>query len=47
MGGEKEEKRDEGTWWQSGDIVGLGKGVEVVDGVRVGEDFERRVVGRE
>jgi hypothetical protein len=41
------EKRDEGKWWQSGDIVGLGKGVEVVDGVRVGEDFERRIIGRE
>jgi hypothetical protein len=34
-------------WWQRGDIVGLGKGVEVVDGSRVDEDFERRVGGRE
>lgn len=40
------EKRGE-KWWSSGDIVGLGKGVEVVDGIKVGEDFERRVVGRE
>ncbi|KAF2843797.1 hypothetical protein M501DRAFT_924968 [Patellaria atrata CBS 101060] len=34
-------------WWESGDIVGLGKGVEVVDGVRFEDDFERRVSGRE
>lgn len=44
--GGKERVRD-GRWWQSGDIVGLGKGVEVVDGIKVGEDFERRVGGRE
>ncbi|OCK78085.1 hypothetical protein K432DRAFT_357451 [Lepidopterella palustris CBS 459.81] len=34
-------------WWETGDMVGLGKGVEVVDGVRIREDFERRVGGRE
>lgn len=34
-------------WWQSSDMVGLGKRVEIVDGVRMEEDFERRVVGRE
>lgn len=46
MSGDKAEKRDE-KWWENTDMIGLGKGVEVVDGVRVGEDFERRVIGRE
>jgi hypothetical protein len=34
-------------WWESSDMVGLGKGVEVVDGVRFAEDWERRVGGKE
>lgn len=34
-------------WWESADMVGLGKGVEVVDASRLTEDFERRVGGRE
>lgn len=34
-------------WWESADMVGLGKGVEVVDAVRLMEDFERRAIGRE
>ncbi|KAF2756850.1 hypothetical protein EJ05DRAFT_517198 [Pseudovirgaria hyperparasitica] len=34
-------------WWQSSDMVGLGKRVEVVEGVRMEEDFERRVGGRD
>ncbi|KAF2396437.1 hypothetical protein EJ06DRAFT_585301 [Trichodelitschia bisporula] len=34
-------------WWERSDMIGLGKGVEVVDGVRVGDDWERRVVGRQ
>jgi hypothetical protein len=34
-------------WWDGSDMVGLGKGVEIVDGVRVGDDFERRVSGRD
>lgn len=34
-------------WWESSDMVGLGKGVDVVDAVRLTEDFERRAVGRE
>ncbi len=29
-------------WWESADMVGLGKGVEVVDGSRFGDDYERR-----
>jgi hypothetical protein len=30
-------------WWEKTDMVGLGKGVDLVDGIRVAEDFERRV----
>ncbi|OCL10166.1 hypothetical protein AOQ84DRAFT_353666 [Glonium stellatum] len=37
--------RSQNRWWESGDMVGLGKGVEVVDGARILEDFERRVAG--
>ena len=34
-------------WWEHSDMVGLGKGVEVVDGVRFHEDWERRIGGRD
>ncbi|KAL5115485.1 hypothetical protein ACEQ8H_006626 [Pleosporales sp. CAS-2024a] len=34
-------------WWESADMVGLGKGVEVVDASRLTDDYERRVRGRE
>jgi hypothetical protein len=34
-------------WWESADMVGLGKGVEVVDASRLTDDYERRVGGRE
>ena len=34
-------------WWQRGDRVGLGKGIDVVDGMRIGEDWKRRVGGLE
>lgn len=34
-------------WWENTDIVGLGKGVEVVDASRLTDDYERRVGGRE
>lgn len=34
-------------WWESADMVGLGKGVEVVDASRFEDDYERRVGGRE
>lgn len=37
----------ESRWWESADIVGLGKGVEIVDASRLEDDFERRVGGRE
>jgi hypothetical protein len=42
MAGESKTK-----WWDGSDMVGLGKGVEVVDGVRVGDDWERRISGKE
>lgn len=34
-------------WWATTDMVGLGKGVEIVDASRLTEDFEKRVGGRE
>ncbi|KAH7109852.1 hypothetical protein B0J11DRAFT_234320 [Dendryphion nanum] len=36
-----------GRWYENTDIVGLGKGVEIVDASRLTDDFERRVGGRE
>ncbi|PSK53212.1 hypothetical protein B9Z65_3412 [Elsinoe australis] len=46
------ETEDEGArnrkrkgWWESSDMVGLGKGLEVVDVRRVGEDWRRRING--
>ncbi|KAI9675761.1 MAG: hypothetical protein M1817_001128 [Caeruleum heppii] len=35
-------QRDE-KWWQHSDRVGLGKGVEVVEGMRIREDWGKRV----
>lgn len=43
--GEGTEKRE--RWWQDAARVGLGKSVEIVDAARVGEDWARRVGGRE
>lgn len=34
-------------WYEKTDMVGLGKGVEIVDASRLTDDFERRVGGRE
>lgn len=34
-------------WWQKGDRVRLGKGVNVVDSLRIGEDWRRRVQGHD
>lgn len=34
-------------WWENSDMIGLGKGVEVVDASRLEEDYERRVGGRD
>lgn len=35
------------TWWQDDPRIGLGKGVEVVEGLRLGEDWRRRVGGHD
>lgn len=37
----------EQRWWQDDPRIGLGKGVEVVDSLRVGEDWRRRVGGHD
>ncbi len=39
--------KNEGKWWEQGDRVGLGKGIELVESLRVGEDWARRVSGKE
>ena len=41
------EAKERRRWYERSDMVGLGKGVEVVDASRVGEDWSRRVGGRE
>lgn len=43
----KNSEHAEVRWWQVTDMVGLGKGVEVVDASRLTDDYERRVIGRE
>ncbi|KAK5697505.1 hypothetical protein LTR97_007643 [Elasticomyces elasticus] len=40
-------KRKEEQWYERSDLVGLGKGLEVVDVARVGDDWGKRVGGRE
>jgi hypothetical protein len=42
--GRKETKR---RWYDESSFVGLGKDVEVIDAIRVGDDFARRVGGRD
>ncbi|KAL8994441.1 MAG: hypothetical protein Q9169_005586 [Polycauliona sp. 2 TL-2023] len=39
------EARD--RWWQDDPRIGLGKGIEVVDGLRLGDDWRRRVGGHD
>ena len=34
-------------WWHHSSRIGLGKGIEVVEGLRVGEDWRRRVRGHD
>ncbi|TKA74592.1 hypothetical protein B0A49_03659 [Cryomyces minteri] len=49
-GREKDEGEGEGEgrrWWEDSELVGLGKGVEIVDIGRVGDDWARRVGERE
>ncbi|KAK5014985.1 hypothetical protein BJ546DRAFT_1058514 [Cryomyces antarcticus] len=45
--GKEEEKGEGRRWWEDSELVGLGKGVEIVDIGRVGDDWARRVGGRE
>ncbi|KAI9878645.1 MAG: hypothetical protein M1830_000316 [Pleopsidium flavum] len=37
------ENEDREKWWEKDSRIGLGKGIEVVEGLRVGEDWRRRV----
>ena len=34
-------------WWHNDPKIGLGKGIEVVEGIRMGEDWRRRVGGHD
>lgn len=47
---DSEDERGEETrekWWQDDPRIGLGKGVEVVESLRVGEDWKRRISGHD
>ncbi|KAI0853791.1 hypothetical protein F5Y00DRAFT_59843 [Daldinia vernicosa] len=44
---EKETKKKNDLWWQREERVGRGRGVVVVDSLRVGDDWARRVQGKE
>lgn len=44
---ETERSRSEQLWWQREDRVGRGRGVVVVDGMRVSDDWSRRIQGNE
>lgn len=44
---EAERPGKEEKWWQRSDRVGRGRGVVVVDGMRVHDDWARRVQGKE
>ncbi|KAF2209932.1 hypothetical protein CERZMDRAFT_29429, partial [Cercospora zeae-maydis SCOH1-5] len=43
----KRQKKSEKRWWEHSSIVGLGKEIDVVDAMRMGDDWARRVNGRE
>jgi hypothetical protein len=43
----KSTEHSSSKWWERADMVGLGKGVEVVDASRLTDDYERRVGGRD
>lgn len=45
--GLRRESTKERQWWEGSDMVGLGKGVEVVDAGRVGDDWGRRASSKE
>ena len=44
---EAEKPEKEQKWWQREDRVGRGRGVVVVDGMRVHDDWSRRIQGVE
>lgn len=44
---ERSGKQEKRRWWEHSSFVGLGKEVDVVDAARVGDDWGRRVTGRE
>ena len=47
---DSDDERAEGTtekWWQDDPRIGLGKGVEVVESLRIGEDWKRRISGHD
>jgi hypothetical protein len=44
---EAEQAPQEHRWWRSEERVGLGRGVVVVEGLRVGDDWARRVEQKE
>ncbi|KAI2784159.1 hypothetical protein F4815DRAFT_271031 [Daldinia loculata] len=44
---EKETEKKNDLWWQREERVGRGRGVVVVDSLRVGDDWARRVQGKE
>ncbi|KAI9892497.1 MAG: hypothetical protein M1814_001454 [Vezdaea aestivalis] len=44
---EDEDDRPKDNWWRDSNMIGIGKGVEIVDGIRLGEDWSRRVEGQE
>lgn len=39
--------KEKEVWWHREDRVGRGRGVVVVDGMRVADDWARRVLGKE
>ena len=46
-GASADEATERDRWWQDDPSIGLGKGMEMVDGMRVGEDWRRRVRGHD
>lgn len=44
---EAEKNSKDEKWWQRPERVGRGRGVVVVDGMRVNDDWQRRVQGAE
>ena len=38
---------DKNRWWLDDTRIGLGKGIEVVEGLRIGEDWSRRIKGHD